>query len=498
MQWAERWRSWRLGVVVTGGVLAGSLTVAAVRHSPGETVLPLVDPLARFLLAVAVILLVCHLLGSVLAAWGQPRVVGEILGGLLLGPSGLGAVWAGGRDWLFPTEVVTVVRLAAELGLVVFMFLLGCELPLQLVRRHRAVVTWVVTGATGLPLLAGAGVAWAGHDLIAGPAHSMPLHIGFFALAMSITAVPVLARILADLRLTRTPVGTLALTCAAAGDGVTWAALAVLFGLAGSGGDPVGTIALAVALVAATVGIIRPGLAAVFRRWEASPAQLLPVLVAGLLGFAALAQLVGLHPVLGGFLFGLVLPRQPAVLAQVEGHLRGFAVTVLLPLFFAGIGLHAAIGTLGSSAEAWGLLVAVLLVAIGGKLVGGAGAARLAGLPGRDALRVGALLNCRGVTELVVAAAGFQLQLVSSRGLTLLVLMALVTTALTGPLVRLAGLAEHRRPGRRRAGRPAAGHPPAGHPPTEQPPAGQPPAGQAHSPAGLTGPGPGEGRPSGR
>jgi Kef-type K+ transport system membrane component KefB len=220
---------------------------------------------------------------------------------------------------------------------------------------------------------------------------------------------------------------------------VSWAALAILFGLSGAGGDPVVTIALAVALVAATVGIVRPVLAALIRRWEASAASLLPVLVAGLLGFAGVAQLVGLHPVLGGFLFGLVMPRESVVAAQVEGHLRGFAVTILLPLFFAAIGLHTSIGTVGGSAPAWWLLVAVLLVAVGGKLVGGAGAARLAGLPGRDALLVGALLNCRGVTELVVAAAGFQLLLVSPLGLTLLVLMALVTTALTGPLVRLVG-----------------------------------------------------------
>jgi Kef-type K+ transport system membrane component KefB len=420
-------------------VVTGSLTVVAIRSAPGGVPLQLIDPVARFLLAVAVILLVCHLLGAALAALRQPRVVGEILGGLLLGPSVLGVVWASGRDWLFPAEVVTVVRLAAELGLVVFMFLLGCELPLRQVRQRRAAVTWVVAGATGLPLLAGAGVAWAGHELIAGPAHPAPLHVIFFGLAMSITAVPVLARILADLRLAGTPVGTLALTCAAAGDGVSWAALAILFGLSGAGGDPVVTIALAVALVAATVGIVRPVLAALIRRWEASAASLLPVLVAGLLGFAGVAQLVGLHPVLGGFLFGLVMPRESVVAAQVEGHLRGFAVTILLPLFFAAIGLHTSIGTVGGSAPAWWLLVAVLLVAVGGKLVGGAGAARLAGLPGRDALLVGALLNCRGVTELVVAAAGFQLLLVSPLGLTLLVLMALVTTALTGPLVRLVG-----------------------------------------------------------
>ncbi|MPZ26571.1 MAG: cation/H(+) antiporter [Micromonosporaceae bacterium] len=390
----------------------------------------------------AVILAVCHLLGGLLARLGQPRVVGEILGGLLLGPSLLGAWWPAGSAWLFRSEVVTVVQSAAELGLVVFMFLLGSELQPGNLRRHRRAVAWVVTGAVGLPLLAGAGLAWVGLDLIADPVQPAPAQVAFFAIAMSITALPVLARILTDLRLAETPVGTLAVACAAVGDGVAWAALAGLLAVAGVGGsgDLVLTAALTAALLLATVTVVRPVLAAVVRAADARPSgslPLLPLLVAGVLGFAATTDLIGLHPALGGLLFGLAVPGGSAAVARVHGQLRSFVVMVLLPLFFAGVGLHTTIGSVGGSPAAWLLLVAVVAVAVLAKLAGTGAGARLAGLPTREALRLGALMTCYGVTGLVVAAVGFRYQLVNSRGLTMLVLMALVTTLLTGPLVRL-------------------------------------------------------------
>lgn len=422
--------------------LVACLGLVAVRWSRDGAVLPPVGPAARFLLAVAVILAVCHLLGGLLARLGQPRVVGEILGGLLVGPSLLGAWWPAGSAWLFRPEVVTVVQSAAELGLVVFMFLLGSELQPANLRRHRRAVAWVVTGAVGLPLVAGAGLAWIGLDLITDPVRPAPARVAFVAIAMSVTALPVLARILTDLRLADTPVGTLAVACAAVGDGVVWAALAGLLALAGVGGsgDLVVTAALTAALLLATVTVVRPVLAAAVRAADTRPGgslALLPLLVAGVLGFAACTDLIGLHPALGGLLFGLAVPGGSAAVARVHGQLRSFVVMVLLPLFFAGVGLHTTIGAAGGSPAAWLLLVAVVAVAVLAKLAGTGAGARLAGLPTREALRLGALMTCYGVTGLVVAAVGFQAQLVNSRGLTVLVLMALVTTLLTGPLVRL-------------------------------------------------------------
>lgn len=440
---AGRWRA-TAGWAGAAAGLAACLWVVGMRWSQDGVTMPLVDPAGRFLLAVAVILAVCHLIGALLARLGQPRVVGEILGGLLLGPSALGGWWAGGWAWLFAPEVIRVVEMAAQLGLVVFMFLLGSELQFGHVRARRRAVAWVVAGAVGLPLLTGAGLAWAGRDLISDPVHPTPARVAFFAIALSITALPVLARILVDLKLAGTPLGSLALTCAAVGDGIAWAGLTVLLGVVGvsGSGDVVATAALAAALLLVTFIVVRPVLAAVMTTVHTRATgrlPLMPVLVAGVLAFAAAAHLVGLHPALGGFLFGLAMPRGSAAVARVHEQLWSFVVLVLLPLFFAGVGLHTTIGSVGGSPAAWLLLGAVLAVAVGAKVAGAGAGARLAGIAPREALQLGALMNCRGVTELVVAAIGFHYQLVNARGLTVLVLMALVTTALTGPLMRAFG-----------------------------------------------------------
>jgi Kef-type K+ transport system membrane component KefB len=401
------------------------------------------DPLARFLFAAAVVVFVCHACGALLRRFHQPAVVGEVLGGIVLGPSVLGALWPNGMAALFTTEVRTALGLAAQLGLVTFMFLLGCELRLTGLAARRRTVAVVVTGAMGLTLVAGVVVALLGHRLIGGAAQR-PVTVLFFGLALSITALPVLARILADLGLTRTSLGGLAIGCAAAGDVVLWLGLTALLGAAGVGGSAAfATTAGAVAaLLLVTVLWIRPALAAIVRWAQRRPDAtqvLLPVLVAGAIAYAAGTQVVGLHPVLGAFVFGLAVPRDSAVVEHVNERLRGFTMAVLLPLFFAGIGLVTSVGLLGGEPLRWLFFAGVILAASGGKFLGAGVGARLLGLPRRDALRLGVLLNCRGVTEIVVAAIGWQYHLVNDFGLTVLVLVALVTTAMTGPLMNLLG-----------------------------------------------------------
>jgi Kef-type K+ transport system membrane component KefB len=415
------------------------------------------DLLARFLLAASVVVVVCHLLGAAASRLGQPAVVGEVVGGILLGPSVLGALWPSGLATLFSAEVRSALGLAAQLGLVTFMFLLGCELrlgdptadaaglsPREATRRHTTVAV-VVTGSMGLTFAAGlAVVGLFGSGSIAGTLRRPVMTALFFALALSITALPVLARILADLGLTRTGLGGLALSCAATGDVVLWLGLAALLGAAG----PSGSVAVAVtaAAVAATLMVsvlwVRPVLTVVVR-WalrRADAAQiLLPVLLGGAIAYAAGAQVIGLHPVIGAFLFGVLVPRDVPVVEDLNDRLRGFAMAVLLPLFFAGIGLATSIGLFGRDPARWLFFVAVVITASGAKFIGASGAARLAGLPPRDSLRLGALLNCRGVTEIVVAAIGWQYHIINDFGLTVLVVVALVTTAMTGPLMNLLG-----------------------------------------------------------
>lgn len=391
------------------------------------------DPVARFLFSVAVILLVCHVFGAVAKRFGQPPVLGEVVGGLVLGPSVLGLLWPSSQAWLFPEPVLTALNYAAQLGLIVFMFLLGCELRTDRIGSRR-VVGATVLGGMGLPFAAGVGVALAAPALGGGGTG----FVLFFGLALSITALPVLARILVDLGIADTRLGVTALSSAAVGDGVAWLALTII--LAGTGlsgtGDVATTAGLAAALVVVTVLCVRPALRALVER-VASAQLLLGTLVVGAIAYAGVTQLIGLHPVIGAFLFGVAVPRNAPAVARIGEQLQGFAIAILLPLFFAGVGLSTSVGLLGESAGNWLLFLLVLTVATVAKFAGAGGAAKLAGLSTRESVRLGALMNCRGVTELVVATIGLQYGFVNELGFTMLVLVAIITTAATGPLMRM-------------------------------------------------------------
>lgn len=401
--------------------------------------LPSLDPIGAFLAAVGIILLVCHLGGDIAARLRQPRVIGEVVGGLLLGPSTLGGIWPGGYHWLFPDAVRGPLSMVAQLGLVVFVFLLGCELGRDGGLSRPSTVATVITGAMGLPLIAGVGLALAFGHTFSGPVHPV-LFAGFFGLAISITALPVLARVLVDLGLERSPAGRLSLAGAAAGDGMAWAVLTVLLAVASANPDRITiTLVLTVAYLGVMVLAVRPALAVAVRWAEKhTSGRLLPIgLVAAALVSAGAAQVLGLHPLVGAFLFGTIVPTWSGTVQRLDSEIRGFAVAILLPVFFAGIGLSMSFGEFAGGAAVWLAVVAVLVVSAVSKFVGAGLGARMAGLRGREAAAVGALMNCRGVTELVVATVGLQHGLINGFGFTALVIMALVTTATTGPLINL-------------------------------------------------------------
>lgn len=395
-----------------------------------------VDSITRFLLAVAVILIVSHLCGALMRRFKQPPVLGEIIGGLLLGPSALGLVWPQAGRWLFQADVLDSLNKAAQLGLVVFMFLLGCELRTDRIERPRTVVAGLI-GGMGLPFVVGAGIALAAGPMLLGEGASTTGHALFFGLALAITALPVLARILVDLGLDRTGVGALSLSTAAIGDGVAWLVLTLILAGTGTGGSGkvLETAGLAVALVGVTYLVIRHALAALVARMK-SEQLLTVVLVVGAIAFSALTQMINLHPLIGAFLFGAAVPRNSPAVDRISHQLQGFTLTILLPLFFAGVGLVTAVGLLGAHAVHWLVFGGILVAAQVTKFVGAGGAARLAGLPGREAVQLGVLMNCRGVTELVIATVGLHAGLVNQLGFTILVLIAVITTAVTGPLMR--------------------------------------------------------------
>ncbi|MEV6602110.1 cation:proton antiporter [Actinoplanes sp. NPDC051346] len=416
-----------LGLAALAGGLLVGVSAAIRQGDAGITV----DPITRFLLAVALILVVSHVLGELMRRIGQPPVLGEIIGGIIIGKSVFGLLWPEAGAWVFQPAVLDSLNKVAQLGLVVFMFLLGCELRTDRIER-RGTVAALVAGGTILPLVAGVGIAFLTRSQFQGTSSSATFVL-YFGLALAITAVPVLARILVDLEMEHTRVGVLALSSAAAADGVAWILLTLI--LADRSGSMAQSIGYAVALVAFMMVCVRPALAAVVSRVHAER-PLMMILVTGAIAFAGLTQLMHLHPVVGAFLFGVAVPRDSPIIERVSQQLQGFTLMVLLPLLFTSVGLSMSIGLLGSDIGHWLLFLAVLAVALVTKVVGTWVAARGVGLPRQEALQLGALMNCRGVTEIVVASIGLQAGVINELAFTVLVLVAVVTTAVTKPVMR--------------------------------------------------------------
>ncbi|WP_329202973.1 MULTISPECIES: cation:proton antiporter domain-containing protein [unclassified Streptomyces] len=395
------------------------------------------DPLTGVLIAVPVVLLLCGAGAVVMRRCGQPAVVGEIAVGILLGPSLLGWVWPQGQGWLLPAGVLPYLGVLGNLGLVVFMFLVGFELDLGLLRGRGRVVAVVGQASVVVPLALGGLLAAGMYGSFAPDGVGRGEFVLFVAVAMSVTAFPVLARILTEQGLNGTPVGAVALASAAVADVVAWCLLAVVVAVAGGGGVAGAAVTgvLAGAFLAGMWWGVRPVLARCAKRWADAGGGVVG-LFAGLCGTAYATDALGVHALFGAFVCGAVVPRDWAPVEGAARRMGEVVVPVLLPLFFVGSGLRTDVGRLGGDAGAWLWAGAVLVVAVAAKWGGGAGAALVAGQPVRDAVVLGALLNCRGVTELVVLNVGLGLGVIGPELFTVLVLMAVVTTALTGPVVR--------------------------------------------------------------
>jgi Kef-type K+ transport system membrane component KefB len=394
-------------------------------------------------LDIAIVVVAARLMGRLFRRLRQPAVVGEIVAGIVLGPSLLGLLPGRLDTVLFPTDVRPYLNVIAQLGLVLFMFVVGLEVDASLIRRHRRTASTVSLASIALPFGLGvllAGRLYGAHDVVGGRTVSPLAFALFLGVAMSITAFPVLARILTERGVHRLPIGVLALACAAIDDVVAWSLLALVVAVAVGGTfGGVGTIVgLTVVYAAVMVLVVRPllrRLATGFRAAGRLTPDALAIVLVGVLISAFATEEIGVHAIFGAFVFGAVMPRdEPGLIREVLQRIEQVSVLLLLPVFFVVAGLQVDIGGIGSQ----GLveLVLILCVAIGGKFLGAAAAARLSGVRHRQAVALGVLMNARGLTEIVILQVGAQLGVLDPQLFTLMVVMALVTTVMTEPLLR--------------------------------------------------------------
>jgi Kef-type K+ transport system membrane component KefB len=388
------------------------------------------------LAGLAVIVTLARLLGAVFRRIGQPPVVGEILAGVLLGPTFFGL---GLENHLFPADQVRpALGGLANVGLVLFMFIVGYELDTTLARSQGGQAVSISLGSIVVPLAFGTGLGFwlASQQHIA---KHLPFAL-FIGVAMSITAFPVLARILTDRGMQRTKLGNLALSSAAVGDVVAWILLAGVVVIAKASSAGQWKILLLIPYLAVMIFAVRPLLRQIgLRRNKAGrlTPDLLAVVIVGVILSAYATQWMGLHYIFGAFLFGAFMPRIDAQEMQHEilERLEQLSVIVLLPVYFVLAGLGVNLSSFGLQAA--GDLALILVVAIGGKFVGAYVVARLRGVRNRQAGALATLMNTRGLTEIVILTVGKQLGILNEELYSLMVIMALVTTAMTGPIMRL-------------------------------------------------------------
>lgn len=400
---------------------------AAAPATPGA-----VSPLLRLLVALPVILAVCYLAGLVLRRLGQPPVIGEIIAGIMLGPSLLSQVWPTAFTWLFPPDVVATIGTLAQFGLVFFMYLIGAEVNLAVLRRRSFTAVTVSQVSIALPMLTGIVLAFGLYPSF-GRGEGFTAFTLFIAVTMSVTAFPVLARILSDRGITDTPLGALALMCAAIIDVVAWCLLAVVIAISRHGptSEVLMTVALTAAFAAGMVLVVRPVLARVLG--AVSEAAVLPILLVGILLSALATDEIGIDTIFGAFLFGVIAPRSLPAARAAGKKMESLTVTLLLPLFFVYTGLHTSLGLLGANARLWAWTAVIVVVAIAGKWGGATVAARLTGTGWQESLSLGALMNCRGLTELVVLTVGLQMNVIGPTVFAMLLVMTLVSTVATAP-----------------------------------------------------------------
>ncbi len=393
----------------------------------------------RLILSVGAVLLAARALGWAFQRVGQPHVVGEMTAGIVLGPSLLGRLFPGAFAYLFPSSSIPSLTVLSQLGLLLFMFVVGLEVDLDRILKQRAAVVLISNVSIALPLALGVGLARALYPQFAGEQVPFSSFALFMGTAMSVTAFPVLARILKERNLLGTSLGTIAISCAAIDDISAWILLAILTAMVHSAQSwhhfAVTLLFLAGFVVIMLLPIRRAAsLLEFLYHKHGAGVELISVLVFIMLAASWTTERLGVHALFGAFMAGLVMPKNEPMIAETVERIESLSLALLLPLFFALTGLRTRIDLL-TGKSTWGYAAAIIATAVLGKLAGAALTAKATGMTWKDSFGLGVLMNTRGLVELVILNAGLDLGILSAPLFTMMVLMALFTTFMTIPVL---------------------------------------------------------------
>jgi Kef-type K+ transport system membrane component KefB len=431
-------------LLVSGDLLTTSTVISSAKTNKlasGSFLQQIQHPLTILLLQISVVITAAKLFGIFFKRIGQPAVIGEIAAGIVLGPSLLGWLAPDVMSFIFPDASLDTLQLLSQIGLILFMFIIGLEVDIEILKSRASAAVVISHVSIVFPYFLGVFLAWHLYSTYA-PANIPFIAYGLFmGIAMSITAFPVLARIIREKKLTKTTAGGLAIICAAIDDVSAWCILALVVAIAKAGNisNALVTMFLSLVYVLVMMLVVKPILKKLSEsRFEDGKADITftGIVFLLLIGSAFMAEVIGIHALFGAFLAGVIMPTSSSLRHVFTEKVEDVSVTLLLPLFFAFTGLRTQIGVLNEG-HLWLLCIEIIGLAVVGKFVGSAIASRLVGQTWKDSLTIGALMNTRGLMELIVLNIGYELGILTTEIFTIMVLMALITTLMTGPALNL-------------------------------------------------------------
>jgi Kef-type K+ transport system membrane component KefB len=425
-----------LAVLTYGDQLTGTAGVAEATTKTVAT--HALSPLYHVLLALVSILLLGRWMGKLFVYVGQPRVIGEMVAGIMLGPSLLGQVWPAAQHFVLPTDVAPYLGIISQIGVILYMFMVGLEMNAGLIKSKAHSTIAISHTSILVPFLLGTILALWLFPLYALPGQKFVSFALFMGISMSITAFPVLARILTDRKIENTALGVVALSCAAIDDVTAWCLLAFVVGVAQAEMSmAVQTLVYAMIYIAIMLLVVRPiAVKAVSNASDVPQKRMAVWVLVGLLVSAMTAEWIGIHSIFGAFLLGAIIPHDSEVARDFRHKLEDIVQILLLPAFFAYSGMRTEIG-LVSGPQAWMFTAIIILIATLGKFGGTFVAAKVTGQSWRVSAALGVLMNTRGLMELIALNIGLDLGVISQTMFAMMVLMALITTMATTPILHL-------------------------------------------------------------